>query len=149
ERCIGSVAVRPAGADPPNVRYALSSSVFSNPSLSEAVEALARKIARSDASQEIQMLARPIAESQIDLLRVRRARQQLLSRSIISEPYYGSRADTRHKAALIRHLLRWNARDISPTALTRYLTVMPEDSQEFGIAPSKEAQQLQAFDRKK
>jgi hypothetical protein len=130
------------------LRHALSLPVFSNPSLSEAVETLARKVAGPDATQEIQMLARQIAEAQIDVLRVRRARQLFLSVSL-SQPhhYYDSRADTRDKVAVIRYLLRPNAPDISLAALTRYLTAMPEGAQKFAIVLLNEANQLQTFDR--
>ena len=64
------------------LRHALSLPVFSDPILSEAVETLAGKIAGADAKQEIQELAWQVAEAQIDLLRVRRARQRLLSKSL-------------------------------------------------------------------
>ena len=44
--------------------------------MSEEVEALAREIAGSDAINEIRELARRVAEAQIDLRRVHRARSR-------------------------------------------------------------------------
>jgi hypothetical protein len=60
--------------------------------LSEEVEALAREIAGTDASHELQELARRIAEAQIDLRRVRSARHDLLSSAIDDPNYDASRA---------------------------------------------------------
>jgi hypothetical protein len=86
------------------VRHALSLPVFSDPALSEEVEALAREIAGTDANAEIQELARRIAEAQIDLRRVRCARHQFLTRTL-ADPDYDSRANARKKAAILGRLL--------------------------------------------
>ena len=59
------------------VRHALSLPIYSDPALSEEVEALAREIAGTDANAEMQELARRVAEAQIDLRRVRDARHRL------------------------------------------------------------------------
>jgi hypothetical protein len=58
----------------------------------EEVEALAREIAGTGASHELQELARRIAEAQIDLRRVRYVRHDLLSRAIDDPNYDASRA---------------------------------------------------------
>jgi len=60
-------------------RHGLSIPVESDQVLCERTQALARQIAGSDTSLHIQILARRIAEAQVDLLRVRSARHQLLS----------------------------------------------------------------------
>src|SRR5262249_18347109 len=62
------------------LRHGLSIALRSYPVFSEEVEALAREIAGTDPSLELQELARRIAEAQIDLRRVRSARHDLLSR---------------------------------------------------------------------
>jgi hypothetical protein len=90
------------------LRHALSLPVYSDPGMSEAVEALAREIAGTDANAELQELARRVAEAQIDLRRVRCARHQLLSKAL-SNPYYDTRANVREKLAALANLLR-NAR---------------------------------------
>jgi len=64
------------------LRHGLSLSVYSDPALSEEVEALAREIAGPGANAEIQELARRVAEAQIDMRRVRYARHQFLSRAV-------------------------------------------------------------------
>jgi hypothetical protein len=57
----------------------LSLPVLADPLLADQVEALAREIAGEVADDDIFALASRIAEAQIDLLRVRHARHQLLS----------------------------------------------------------------------
>jgi hypothetical protein len=56
------------------------------------VQALARQIAGQHVSAHIEILARRVAEAQIDLRRVRYARHQLLSDALVN-PYYESRAE--------------------------------------------------------
>src|SRR5215831_4994470 len=80
------------------LRHALSLPVYSDPVLSNEVEALAREIIGTDANPEMQELARRIAEAQIDLRRVRQARHQLLSQAL-TNPYYDARAKVREKLA--------------------------------------------------
>jgi hypothetical protein len=126
--------------------HGLSLPVCSDPALCEEVEALAREIAGTDASAEIQELARRVAEAQIDLRRVRHARHQFLTRSL-SDPHYDSRANTGRKVAVIRSLLRPNAPDIPFEAVVRFLTSTPERPQKFAIILSQEARRLLAMDR--
>jgi hypothetical protein len=90
------------------LRHALSLPVCSNPALSEEVETLAREIAGPDANAETQALARQVAEAQIDLRRVRYARQKLLS-DALADPHYDN---WREKWAVLRSLLRKNAPDL-------------------------------------
>ena len=61
------------------LRHGLSLPVCSDPVFSGQVEELAREIAGGDPNPEIRQSARLIAEAQIDLLRVRQARHQLLT----------------------------------------------------------------------
>jgi len=67
--------------------------------LSEEVAPLARDIAGAGATPEILELARRIAESQIDLRRVRSARHDLLA-GALCDPDYGSPAAERKNAKL-------------------------------------------------
>jgi hypothetical protein len=76
------------------LRHALSLPIYSDPALSEEVEALAHEIAGLDANAEMQELARRVAEAQIDLRRVRIARHDLLSRAL-DDPDYDSPAAIR------------------------------------------------------
>ena len=85
-------------------RHGLSLPVLSNPALSEEVEPLARDIAGAGATPEILELARRIAESQIDLRRVRSARHELLS-SALCDPDYDSPAAKRKSDNRIKSYL--------------------------------------------
>jgi hypothetical protein len=60
-------------------RHGLAISILSNPQLTSEVEALARDIAGPHANPEIVELSLPVAEAQIDIARVRRARYDLLA----------------------------------------------------------------------
>jgi hypothetical protein len=62
-------------------RHGLRIPVLSDPVLSAEAEAMAREIA-GDASRELIELARRIAEAQIDVMRVRRVRNDLLGRAL-------------------------------------------------------------------
>jgi hypothetical protein len=62
-------------------RHGLSVPVWSDPALGNEVDAIARKVAGPNATPEIQELARLVAETQVDLRRIRSVRHQLLSRS--------------------------------------------------------------------
>jgi hypothetical protein len=68
-------------------RHALNLSVLFDPALAPQVEAIARKIAGPDAHAELLEDARRIAESQVDLDRVRTCRWRLIS-GILSDPNY-------------------------------------------------------------
>src|SRR5271170_8104920 len=61
------------------MRFGLSIPVMADPALNRDVEALARLIAGGGANAKMVELALPIAEAQVDLLRVRRARNAILS----------------------------------------------------------------------
>jgi hypothetical protein len=60
-------------------RHGLSVPIHLQPNLSEQAENLAHKIAGEAASSEILELANQVAEAQVDVLRVRQARLDLLS----------------------------------------------------------------------
>jgi hypothetical protein len=65
-------------------RHGLSVPILSDPTMSAEVDTMAERIA-SDASPELVELARHIAETEIDVIRVRRARSDLVSRAL-SDP---------------------------------------------------------------
>jgi hypothetical protein len=108
--------------------HALSVPVYSDKTLSEGVEALAREIAGADASAEMLELARRVAEAQIDVRRVRRARHQLMS---------SSRAE-------------WALRDAAPepiAGLVEHVTTMAGGPHKLATILSEEVRQLSAMDR--
>jgi hypothetical protein len=83
------------------LRHGLSIPLCSDPASSEQVEALARQIVGTDASAEIQERARDVAEAQIDLRRVRCARDRALCDALNSLHYESRTGDGPQKLASI------------------------------------------------
>jgi hypothetical protein len=129
------------------LRHGLSLAVHSDPALSEVVETLAREIAGPAANAEILELARAIAESQIDLRRVRNARQQRLV-TAFAEPFYDSRAAARKKAALLRPFLTRKLAEVPlPDYVVTLVTLTPQGLMKLATILSEEAKWLRALDR--
>jgi hypothetical protein len=85
-------------------RHGLNLSVFADPVLSQQVEMMAAEIAGETADDESHELARRVAEAQIDLQRVRCARQQFLS-DLLNDADYHIEVGTR-KLLRARNKLR-------------------------------------------
>jgi hypothetical protein len=129
------------------LRHALSLPVYSDPVLSEEVEALAGEIIGTDANPEIQELARRIAEAQIDLRRVRHARHQILSQAL-TDPEYESEAMLGKKAALAIRILRRSDLDtLMPDEVIEFLSSKPQGPYKFAAILADKARQLLALDR--
>ena len=129
------------------LRHALSLRVYSDPVLSEEVEALAREIIGTDANPERQELAHRIAEAQVDLRRVRHVRHQILSQAL-SDPDYKSEALLRKKAALaIRILRRSDLGAPMPDNVMEVLNSKPEGPCKFATILADKTRQLLALDR--
>lgn len=78
-------------------RHGLSVAVLADPVVSREVQDWARVIAGDAAGPEGMLIAHKIAEAQIDLVRVRKARQDLLARNL-NNPNYRSPVDDPLKA---------------------------------------------------
>ena len=129
------------------LRHALSLPVYSDPALSEEVEALAREIIGTDSNPEMQELARRIAEAQIDLRRVRHARHRLLSQAL-SDPDYESEMMLRKKAAVAIRILRHSDRDTPmPENVMEFLNSKPRGPNKFATILADKTRQLLALDR--
>ena len=70
-------------------RHGLNQSVIYDPVLSKRAEGLARKIVGKAVNNEVYQLACHVAEAEIDVIRIRQARSDLLARTV-SDPNYGS-----------------------------------------------------------
>ena len=118
------------------LRFGLSLPVRSYPALSEEIEALAREIAGPQADPDVKMLARQVAEAQVDLLRVRHARHQLLSDALLG-PHYDFRGNRQEKVRAA----------ISIEALMNHLISTPEGLQKLAAALLEEAK-LDRYERR-
>ena len=129
------------------LRHALSLPVYSDPILSEEVEALAREIIGTDSNPERQELAHRIAEAEIDLRRVRHVRHQILSQAL-SDPDYESETMLGKKSALvIRCLRRFDPSALMPDNMMEFLSSKPEGPNKFATILADKARQLLALDR--
>ena len=128
------------------LRHALSLPIYSDPALSEEVQALTREIAGADASAVVQELARRIAEAQVDLRRVRDARQLLLSQAL-GNPCYGDRATVRRKMTLLCQILGRKPPEISTETLEKCVNSTLEGPRKLAAILSEEVRQLAAMDR--
>jgi hypothetical protein len=129
------------------LRHGLSLPVHSDPALSEVVETLAREIAGPTANAEILELARAIAESQIDLRRVRNARQQRLA-TAYSEVFYPTLADMPKNVALLKPFLTRKLAEVPvPDDLIIRLVQTPQGLMKLATTLSEEAKWLRALDR--
>jgi len=129
------------------LRHALSLPVYSDPLLSEEVEALAREIIGAGTNLEMQELTRRIAEAQIDLRRVRHARHQILSQAL-SDPDYESETMLGKKAALAVRILRRSDLNMPmPDEVMEFLSSKPKGPNKFTTIVVDKARQLLALDR--
>jgi hypothetical protein len=129
------------------LRHALNLPVYSDQSLSDEVQRLAREIAGTDYDAQIQGFARRIAEAQIDLRRVRHVRHQLLSEPL-SDPNYETEAMWRKK---LRAVIRC-ARIFGPTTpmaddVVELLRSKLEGPEKFAAILSNRSRQLLALER--
>ena len=128
-------------------RHGLSLSVFADATQSEQVEALAREITGKPTNGDIYQLARRVAEAQIDLQRVRYARQQFLS-DRLNDPNYYSLARVREQLSLIRDLLRPRPPEIPLEVLSKDLDAAPlHGPRKIATILSEETKQLRTIDR--
>ena len=127
-------------------RHGLTVPIEFDRALAANAEALAREIASVGASPRLLELARPIAEAQIDIVRVRQVRHDLLA-GALSNPYYYS---TKNLTRTVRDLIRIdNLLDQSlpiPWELRGYLQ-FPEGSEKVALVLSDLAGRMAALDR--
>jgi hypothetical protein len=110
------------------------------------VQTLTNQIVGSDASVQIQILARCVAEAQVDLHRVRSARHRLLSEEL-SNSDYQSPAIFRKKVAVVVHFIRAFGADTPvPADRLEFVRSKPEGPFKATILSDK-AHQLLALDR--
>jgi hypothetical protein len=129
------------------LRFGLSLSVLSDPTLCQEVAALARQIAGTNAGPEIQELARPVAEAQIDVRRARSLRHDLIARAL-GDPDFVSRANWNEKVATALRIIHRCCRceDI-PAEDVRLMESKVEGPDKFITILSEIARRLPALDR--
>jgi hypothetical protein len=125
-------------------RHGLNLPVLADPAMSSEVEELARTI--SGDHQHLHALARPIAEAQIDLGRVRRARHDLIS-GCLSDPEYKPAKNLMKSIKLLERMVHlFNQGREIPTAMQDQL-VKPKGAEKFALVLSDLARRLAVIDR--
>jgi hypothetical protein len=136
------------------LRHGLSLSILGNPTLSAEAGNLAREIAGEGATPDIVDLARCVAEAQIDLIRVRQSRHDLLSRYLNDQEFrphkYSKDVDAMMKM-LVSHMRRFGP-DVSLPPLVaghvdRSLDWKPQGAEKFAYILSDLSPKLVAMDR--
>jgi hypothetical protein len=132
-------------------RHGLRIPVLADPAVAAEVEAMAKKIAGEAAAPELVELARRIAEAEIDVLRVRRARSNMISRELNTNRWYlpanGPR-NPRNKVALLgRALTLLDQGKPLPLDLEAALIPILERPPEIIILPHRFGPELSILDR--
>lgn len=128
-------------------RHGLTLSVLADPVRAAELDDIAREIAGEGANPELQKLASRIAAAQIDLVRVRRARQTLLSRAL-GDADYQSPVALKINDALVTLV----ARKLGPAApiqslVSQMLRAKPQGPDRFATILSDLCGQLAVMER--
>jgi hypothetical protein len=129
-------------------RHGLAISIWSDPQLSAATEALARELAGPAADPELQSRARDSAAAHIDVGRVQRMRHRLMLQHL-TDPVpipTTSRAARQHVRDLIELDERWSQDLYIPWRL-RGVARIPEGTERFALVISNLARRLAALER--
>ena len=120
--------------------------VSRDPALSSEVEILLHELVGKTASSEVKELARPVVEAQIDLNRVRRARQDLLP-AALGDLNYESRRALHERAKLALVLARRPAGAFTPDEMIKVLLPEPEGPNKYVTILCDMTKRLAALDR--
>jgi len=138
-------------------RHGLSVPVLSDPALSAEIEAMARRIVGDvhasprgdllDTLDTLLGLARRIAQAQIDLMRVRRARHDLVS-SRFADPGYRTSKGLMTAIALLGEAGEMRARgEPIPPAMAHDMLHRPQGAAKYAVILAELGAQLAAMDR--
>jgi hypothetical protein len=129
-------------------RHGLATSIWSDPQLAAATEALTRELAGPAANPELRNLARDAAAGHIAVERVRRARHRLMVQQL-SDPVLiptTSRAARQHVRDLIE-LDERRSQDLYIPWRLRTAARIPEGAEKFALAIANLARRLAALER--
>jgi hypothetical protein len=137
-------------------RHGLSVPVLSDPALSAEIEAMARRIVgdrwthaspRGDLLDKLRGLARRIAQAQIDLMRVRRARHDLVS-SRFADPGYRTSKGLTTAIAMLSEAGEMLARGAPiPPAMAHNILHRPQGAAKYAVILAELGAKLAAMDR--
>jgi hypothetical protein len=129
-------------------RHGLTVPVWAVPQLSAEAETLALELAGADADRELTVRARAVAEAELDLLRVRRARFEMLAEAWDDPICVPLRqvAALRRVRALIQYERSLSSDEYLPWSIRRAARG-PEGAEKFALILSNASHALTALDR--
>ena len=129
------------------LRHGLAVPVNFDSRISAEIDAFAKDIVGPHLSPDLLSFARPIAEAQLDLVRIRRVRHDLLSKAL-SDPAHESSASTKRKIKLAAALARTHgATSPVPSWALKMILEKPSGPEKFAVILSDMARKLAAIDR--
>ena len=130
-------------------RHGLSVPVWAIPELSAAAETLALELAGADADRELTARARAVAEAELDLLRVRRARFEMLAEAWDDPDCVPLKqvAGLRQVRALIQYQKSLSSDEYLPWSVRRAARAPEGGAEKFALILSNASRALTAFDR--
>ena len=128
------------------LRHGLSCPVYADPTLAAEVEALALRISGPNPNPTLHDLAVRVAEAQVELLRVRRARLLLLG-EIVSRPFVLSLSEEEEWLRVIRRLDPKLLEREGMRLTARVLNVPKGSDETFDEALGRLAEELEGIDR--
>ena len=126
-------------------RHGLSLSVSSDLALSDQAKTMVQKITGTSANDELYELACNVAEAQIDLIRIRQARQDLIARNV-GDSDYGKPAAYASDTSVAEKIARPIGMTTSSAELVDEFPV-PQGSQKIVVVLSDLTRQLILLDR--
>jgi hypothetical protein len=128
-------------------KHGLTISVLADPTRAAELDDLAREIAGADANLELQELASRIAAAQIDLVRVRRARQAMLS-AVLDDPNYQPAADSKLNAKILTEVRKELGPEVPiPQWIMRVLRPKPEGVNKFAAVLADFGERMAVMER--
>ena len=134
-------------------RHGLRIPVLSDPTLSAEVEAMAQKIVGST-TPDLMELARQVAEAEVDVLRVRRFRSDMISRELEMERFQiliGGSRDGRRVLAILKKAARLEHRGepLPPDldAMVRFIAFIADRPPEMVTLPPRFGPEFAITDR--
>jgi phage anti-repressor protein len=128
-------------------RHGLSMSVVADPVMSARINALVKEIAGAAANSEVCELAWRVAEAQIDLIRIRQTRQDLLTKKF-SDPEYGKEEVMYYNSKLLlKHVRHIDMLAPIPEWLEAMFRSLPQGAQKDTTVLLDVASEMTLMDR--
>jgi hypothetical protein len=127
-------------------KHGLAVPISCDPALAAEVEVVIHQLVGNAPTPEVKRMARPVAEAQVDLIRVRRALQDLIA-AALADPNYETRRAIEDRAKLAFVLARLPAGQFTPDVMMKALFPEPEGPNKYVAVLCDLGKRLAALDR--